>query len=40
MVLASLRYDEADYIRSYEDFQAYAAPNNQAPMRRSRLGVV
>jgi dTDP-4-dehydrorhamnose 3,5-epimerase-like enzyme len=39
MVLASLRYDEADYIRSYEDFQTYAACNNQAPARGSRLSV-
>lgn len=29
MVLASLPYDESDYIRSYEVFLAYAARNNQ-----------
>ncbi|MCA3284177.1 MAG: WxcM-like domain-containing protein [Roseomonas sp.] len=25
LVLASMHYDEADYIRSYEDFRSYAA---------------
>lgn len=28
LVLASLHYDEADYIRSYEDFLTYAAKYN------------
>ena len=28
LVLASAHYDEADYIRSYKDFLAYAADHN------------
>lgn len=28
LVLASLRYDESDYIRSYDDFVVYAAQQN------------
>jgi dTDP-4-dehydrorhamnose 3,5-epimerase-like enzyme len=40
MVFASRRYDEADYIRSYEDFQAYVARNNQAPTERNRRSAV
>lgn len=28
LVLASMRYDESDYIRSYPDFVAYAATQN------------
>jgi hypothetical protein len=30
LVLASLHYDEEDYIRSYADFLDYAAEHNQA----------
>jgi dTDP-4-dehydrorhamnose 3,5-epimerase-like enzyme len=30
MVFASLPYDEADYIRSYDEFQAYAVDQNAA----------
>jgi dTDP-4-dehydrorhamnose 3,5-epimerase-like enzyme len=30
LVLASMRYDESDYIRGYDDFVAYAAMQNAA----------